>query len=348
MTLNRRELDALLPFWFPLLPVEQLGSEPMALMALGRRLVVWRAMQDPEAPGAIAVADDRCCHRSAQLSAGTISAEGCLVCPYHGWQFAADGKCCSLPQDPDHPIPSSFRIRTHQSQIRYGYLWVCLAPQARLPIPEISEADDPQFRLIHGFFETWRCSAFRVIENGLDNYHHFFVHRGQLDATSAIPAPLRDGIDDTDDGLRFSIPLDVVNNTSLRGTLDDGSRDLTVQRHVRWIAPLGLSLELHWPNGLRQTIVLFAVPQNERDTTILRFYLRNDQEEQVAAAKVQRFERGLIDQDRRILEGIVDAYTAAPTHECLIEADRPILLMRQRLRELFDQSDAAAEAVPPH
>ena len=52
---------------------------------------------------------------------------------------------------------------------------------------------------------------------------------------------------------------------------------------MSWIAPLGLSLELEWPNGLRQRIVLHAVPTNGETTLISRFYFRNDSEEQVPA-----------------------------------------------------------------
>lgn len=94
--------------------------------------------------------------------------------------------------------------------------------------------------------------------------------------------------------------------------------------------------------------MLFAVPQDGRDSRIVRFYFRNDDEEQVPEASVTRFERGLIDQDRRILEGIDGAYGAAPIHETLIEADQPIALMRQRLRQLLNGPAAtAADASPP-
>lgn len=346
------DLEALRPFWYPVLPEEQLGSEPVALELLGQRLVLWRAVSagDPhsEGPPTVAVAEDRCCHRSARLSAGWVSPDGCVVCPYHGWEFRADGRCLRVPQEPERPIPAHVRICSHQARLRYGYVWVCLAPEALQPIPEFPEAADPAVRLIHGFFETWRCSPFRVIENGLDNYHHYFVHRGLLEATTPIPEPLVDGIETTADGFRFTLPLEVANNGTLSATLDDRSHRLTVERRVSWIAPLGLSLELGWPNGLRQRIVLFAVPQYGRDTRIVRFYFRNDREEQVPETSVTRFERGLIDQDRRILEGIDAAGGAAPSHECLIEADRPIAEMRRRLRQLLDRPEESPSEPSSH
>lgn len=42
------------------------------------------------------VASDRCPHRGAPLSAGTIE-DGCLVCPYHGWRFGPDGRAVEIP-----------------------------------------------------------------------------------------------------------------------------------------------------------------------------------------------------------------------------------------------------------
>ena len=112
-----------------------------------------------------------------------------------------------------------------------------------------------------------------------------------------------------------------------------GSRSL--ERQVSWIAPPGLSLELELPKGLRQRIVFHAVPTNPQDTRVSRFFVRNDTEEQVSAAAMVRFERGLIDQDRAILTAVAAVLEPWPIGEHLIEADQPIALMRQRLMDLL-------------
>jgi len=56
-----------------------------------------------------------------------------------------------------------------------------------------------------------------VIENGLDNIHHYFVHRGVLDVLSPVPDPMEGGITITDDGLAFSIPLKLSATSVLGG-----------------------------------------------------------------------------------------------------------------------------------
>jgi len=326
-------LPRLEPFWYPLLPVQQLGVEPVAVTLLGRSLVVWR-----DAQGRLGALDDRCRHRSASLAGGRIGAEGHLHCPYHGWAFDTGGRCRLLPQQPGQPIPERCHTPPYQVQEQHGLVWVCLASEARLPIPALPMAEARGHRRIEGFHEHWQCSAFRVIENGLDNIHHYFVHRGVLDALSPVPDPMEGGITITEDGLEFSIPLMVSTTSALEATVADGSADLRVERHVRWLAPLGLTLELTWPNGRQQCIVLFAVPRDDQSCTILRFYLRNDREEEVSAASVIAFERALIDQDRRILEAMPAQLDPCPSGEQLIEADQPIARMRQLLQKFLATS----------
>src|SRR3954467_3167349 len=67
--------------------VEVTRSAASSVRVLERDLVLWRAPDDT----AVA-APDRCPPRQAPLSGGTVEG-GCLSCPYHGWTFAADGRC---------------------------------------------------------------------------------------------------------------------------------------------------------------------------------------------------------------------------------------------------------------
>jgi phenylpropionate dioxygenase-like ring-hydroxylating dioxygenase large terminal subunit len=56
------------------------------------------------------VAPDRCPHRGAPLSAGTVE-DGCLVCPYHGWRFGPDGALTEVPAlGTGRPVPARARL----------------------------------------------------------------------------------------------------------------------------------------------------------------------------------------------------------------------------------------------
>ena len=46
--------------------------------------------------------DDRCPHRAAPLSMGTLDGDQ-VVCPYHGFTYAADGTCVRVPSQRNVP-----------------------------------------------------------------------------------------------------------------------------------------------------------------------------------------------------------------------------------------------------
>ena len=132
-------------FWYPVVRITAARQCPQSFELLGESLVIWLT----EAGEPVA-ARDRCCHRSAKLSLGQVI-DGELRCPYHGWGFDQTGACVHWPQQSgDRPIPRTDRIPTYHAQIRYDYVWVCLG-EPRLPIPDIPQAQDPRFRLIHEF-----------------------------------------------------------------------------------------------------------------------------------------------------------------------------------------------------
>jgi phenylpropionate dioxygenase-like ring-hydroxylating dioxygenase large terminal subunit len=56
------------------------------------------------------------------------------VCPYHGWQYRADGICTAIPQlaDPTR-VPSKARIDAYTCREALGLIWVAMdAPRYEL------------------------------------------------------------------------------------------------------------------------------------------------------------------------------------------------------------------------
>lgn len=319
-------------FWFPLCPSNLLiPKAALSYTVLGRHLVVWVT-----ANGTIGALEDRCSHRSARLSQGVIHSDGLLSCPYHGWRFDPTGECRARPQCPDQYISPSCRVKSYAASVRYGYVWVKFDRSSEMCIPDFPESVDPQIRQIQGFHELWNCSAYRLIENGLDNYHHFFVHAGLLETVTPIPTPIDGDIEESDDGFCYSTVLKLKNSKKLCGALGHGNTFITVKRTVRWMAPFGISLELDWSHGLWQRIVQYAIPIDHKSCIVNRFYFRNDREEDVSIKQLLDFERTLIDQDRYIIESINNDYLPlAGNSENLIDADLPIALMRRHLKRLL-------------
>ena len=79
-------------FWYPICTSEELSAdEPRRTQVLGLRFVAFR--DSDEKPH---VLSDTCVHRGGSLSKGKV-VDGCLVCPYHGWRYAGDGRCQVVP-----------------------------------------------------------------------------------------------------------------------------------------------------------------------------------------------------------------------------------------------------------
>ena len=86
-------------FWYPIVRSEDLGpGKPEKAMVLGLNFVAFRDSQ-----GKAHVLSDTCTHRGASLGGSWELGDkprivnDCIVCPYHGWEFGADGECRNIP-----------------------------------------------------------------------------------------------------------------------------------------------------------------------------------------------------------------------------------------------------------
>lgn len=100
--------------WVDLGPIEGAGDQPQRSEVDGTPVVVARLGDD------VLVAADRCPHRGAPLSAGTIEHD-CLVCPYHGWAFDQQGEVAAIPAlGRGARLPKRARLRTAEADVADG------------------------------------------------------------------------------------------------------------------------------------------------------------------------------------------------------------------------------------
>jgi phenylpropionate dioxygenase-like ring-hydroxylating dioxygenase large terminal subunit len=100
--------------------------------------------------------DDTCPHRGAPLGDGwttTDKATGkkCVVCPYHGWSFDAEGKLRDVPSATHGSWPKRPLIGSYAVEERGGFIWLfygspSLPAEERPPIPFTPELEDPNWR----------------------------------------------------------------------------------------------------------------------------------------------------------------------------------------------------------
>ncbi len=315
-------------FWYPVMPLADL-ERPARFELLGQKLALWR-----DASGLPVALADRCCHRAARLSAGAV-VEGCLRCPYHGWSFNGRGVCVDVPQI-QGPAPASYRVPAYRCTERYGYVWVCLDPEPLLPIPAIPEAEDPANRLIPQFYEPWRCSGLRLMENSFDNAHFSFVH-GASFGNQQQPAPASSEIRLLETGLVMRAVIEVVNPPLQQQNLQIAAAKTVRTADSTWHLPFARTLKITYPNGLMHLIFTAATPISDSISQIIQFCVRNDTEADAKAADIVAFDRQVVLEDRAVLESTDYDTPLRISAEQHIPSDRPGILMRRQLAALLKQ-----------
>ncbi|MEM7534677.1 MAG: aromatic ring-hydroxylating dioxygenase subunit alpha [Chloroflexota bacterium] len=174
-----KPIEKLCRCWHPVAYADEVtGDAPFGAMLLEEPVVVWR-----DADGRALAMRDICIHRGTALSLGWL-ADGCLVCPYHGWRYSKTGACVHIPQTANPNIPTKARTPKYHCQERYGLIWVAL-DEPVYPLPEIPELEHPnwndaEWRVVNtGPFE-WNSDASRQVENFTDFGHFPWVHPGLL------------------------------------------------------------------------------------------------------------------------------------------------------------------------
>lgn len=317
-------------FWYSTVPISSLKEGPQPFVLLGEKIVLFL-----DAEGIPAALQDRCCHRTAQLSKGWCH-NGNIVCGYHGWEYDRTGKLVMVPQFPfEQPVPNA-RTGAFYCKEAYGYAWVALE-EPLSDIPPVPEDADPGYRRVPQFYERWATSSLRLMENSFDNAHFSFVHKstfGQIDA----PKPEKYEITETDYGFEAETIVEVNNPAS--GHRVTGSTGPTTRRHMRnkWFMPFCRRLDIEYPSGIRHIIFNCATPIDDRNMQVTQILYRNDTEADVSAAELVEFDRAIATEDKDVLEStdpdaIVDVSRKIEVH---MPSDRPGLIMRKRLLALFE------------
>jgi phenylpropionate dioxygenase-like ring-hydroxylating dioxygenase large terminal subunit len=295
------------PGWYAILDAAEVSRDkPLGVVRFGRKFVVFRTND-----GAVAVLDDRCPHRGASLSLGTL-VQGHVACPFHGFEFDASGACKRLPVlGDDARIPTRMCVTAYEAREQDGWIFLWWGPR-----PEAMPAP-PRFAILDGPFvhstiaEEWDASMARVIENQLDPFHLPFVH-----ATT--------------------IGRGMPPSMSVRMSLDDERlRVWTGEDEVRE-GPF--YIELRYPNlwvnhiATRFSIVAAFAPI---DATHTRTYLRSYRRfarfpgaRWLASLALDWSNRRIFAQDRRVVVSQPQGWPARG-EEVLLEPDRPIAAWRK-------------------
>jgi len=160
-------------FWYPMATSEELTDKPLKVRGLGQDFVLFRG-EDGEAK----CVSNTCTHRGGSLAHGKINGN-CIQCPYHGWEFDAEGNCTRIPSlGPNPNIPARTRIDAYPVEEKHGIIFAFLGDlpeDERPPIIDVKEWGQEGWTSTLQTY-TIQCNYERSIENGVDPAHNEFVH----------------------------------------------------------------------------------------------------------------------------------------------------------------------------
>ena len=102
---------------------DELTDKPLARRICNDPVALFR-----DSSGKAAALADRCCHRAAPLSLGSVVAGG-LQCGYHGLVFDGMGCCVAIPGQ--RRIPEDARVRAYPAVEKNGLVWLWMGDPAK-------------------------------------------------------------------------------------------------------------------------------------------------------------------------------------------------------------------------
>ncbi len=183
--------------WYPIMRADALRHKPVARRLLDTPLCVYRT---PAGPAAVL---DRCPHRNAPLTMGSVIA-GELQCAYHGWRFGENGAVRHIPGLALYNEPrcdfSKWRVPSFATLEQDGLIWVYGCADAK---PEAGGPYHFKLREAPGYATASEvlmapASVKNTAENALDVIHTAYLHKGLFRQGSAKPIPVEVNVQRTD------------------------------------------------------------------------------------------------------------------------------------------------------
>ena len=315
--------EAVRSAWHPIAESTDVDDGPHGFILLGDAYVAWRA------PGGdVVVVPDRCPHREAPLSAGTVTS-GVLACSYHGWSFGDDGRCVLVPSSgAGSTVPPAAHLDGVRVDERYGLIWVCVGEPAG-GIAHIAHDDDPAFRRINSGLQSWQVSAPRMVDNFCDISHFPWVHAGTFGGGQSPVVP-RLELEDLGDGwYGYAYEVDADNPDLAEATT--GTDEPVVHRRMTtgFRLPFTVRSTIEYESGLRHVLLLCSTPVDDLSSLFTFVVWRND-DHTTDPEEIIAFDRAIGDEDQRMLERLTGTMPLEQTALVSVQADRCSVEWRRR------------------
>ena len=169
-------VDALPPFpegWYFVATRRSILREKLIEKTwLGEEIVAWSGED-----GRIAVVDAYCPHLGSHMgpTVGGVVRDGCLVCPFHGFQFDTAGDCVATP---NAPPPRAAKLRVYETREILGMVFAWWGVGGRAPQWELPDAPSAgsEWSRLRSHTYRFRGHPQETTENSVDLEHLSYTH----------------------------------------------------------------------------------------------------------------------------------------------------------------------------
>ncbi len=198
---EHNDLTTLSPFpegWYFIASRKEIEKKKLVQRTwMGKQIVVWCDEEDH-----ICVAESICPHLGSELGpeAGGCVRNGCLVCPFHGFEYDVTGQCVATPYAPP---PGSARLKVFETREIVGIVFAWWGMGGRPPqwdLPELP-ADGTDWSGLEFRSIQFQGHPQETSENSVDLGHLRYVHGysnvNQIGSVSVDGAYLKSCVDFT-------------------------------------------------------------------------------------------------------------------------------------------------------
>ncbi len=319
----------LLNAWYAAAHGHEVTTAPLARTLLDQPVVMFRS-----ANGQAVMLQDRCPHRFAPLSRGTVMGDE-IQCGYHGLRFDLRGACS---HNPHGPVPPRAAVRAYPTFERYGFVWIwpgepALADPGLLPAFDFLE-DQATYTVLPGLLHV-KANYQLIVDNLLDLSHTLFLHPhfaipGQTVAQQLAAITTRTTVDGdrvTAWRLRKAVPP----NEPTRAIFGFGPELVDSRAHMHWHAPSVINFDVGAcltgtpeKNGMCIPQAHLITPETELTSHYFFAAARNLRREDPAAEKLlfNMLDLAFRQQDEPMIEAVQQRM--GPTSD--LDSLKPILL----------------------
>ena len=320
--------------WYAILASKEIRRGRLTgVTRMGEQLVAWRDEQ-----GRPVVQSERCPHRGVALSLGQVH-NGCLQCPFHGFEFDPGGKCTLIPANGrSAEPPKAMHLQTYPTREAHGlvFIWWGDEQPEYPPLPWFEAV--PAGYVPAVLVDPWPIHYSRGIENQLDVVHLPFVHGDSIGRgnRTLVNGPLvRTGCDAAGEIINVWVDNDAdAGQKPLSGDdMDEPARHPSLQFRFPNLWHNWISEDFHLIGAFApvddQRMVLYILTFHAVRLPVLR---------QIFEWLMNRGNYHIERQDRRVVITQVPSRSDLNIGEVLIRGDGPIITYRKIRRRLIENS----------